>query len=228
MKSKNLFLILTGFFVTFLSCKSQPAALKSSNDTLSYCLGVTFGNNIKPTFKEVNATLVAAGLKDVYESKEMKITLEFANQFINDFYMKLQQQAGGENMKKAMEFLEKNKSEAGVKTTASGLQYKVIKEGTGEKPAATDKVTVHYEGKLLDGTIFDSSIKRGQPASFPLNQVIPGWTEGLQLMSPGAKYMFFIPPQLGYGERGAGGSIGPNTLLIFEVELISVEKTPVQ
>ncbi len=120
-------------------------------------------------------------------------------------------------------YLEKHKEKPGVKTTASGLQYEVLKEGTGPMPAATDMVTVHYEGKLLDGTVFDSSYQRGQPASFGLNQVIPGWTEGVQLMHTGSKYRFTIPPVLGYGEQGAGGVIPPNAVLVFDIELLGVQ-----
>jgi FKBP-type peptidyl-prolyl cis-trans isomerase len=128
------------------------------------------------------------------------------------------------NLEKGEAFLKENAKKEGVKTTASGLQYKVLKEGTGKSPQATDKVEVHYKGTLLDGTEFDSSIKRGQPATFPLNRVIPGWTEGVQLMKEGAKYQFTIPSKLAYGESGTpGGPIPPNATLIFEVELISVK-----
>jgi len=122
----------------------------------------------------------------------------------------------------ATEYLAKNKERSGVKTTASGLQYEVLKEGQGASPVATDTVAVHYEGRLIDGTVFDSSIQRGEPAIFPLDQVIPGWTEGVQLMKPGAKYRFTIPPELGYGPEGAGGVIPPNAVLVFEVELLAV------
>ena len=120
-------------------------------------------------------------------------------------------------------YLEQHKGKPGVKTTASGLQFEVLAQGTGPMPAATDMVTVHYEGKLLDGTVFDSSYQRGQPASFGLNQVIPGWTEGVQLMHTGSKYRFTIPPALGYGEQGAGGAIPPNAVLIFDIELLGVQ-----
>jgi len=120
-------------------------------------------------------------------------------------------------------YLEQHKEKPGVKTTASGLQYEVLREGTGPMPAAADTVTVHYEGKLLDGKVFDSSYQRGEPASFGLNQVIPGWTEGVQLMHTGSKYRFTIPPALGYGERGAGGDIPPNAVLIFDIELLGVQ-----
>jgi FKBP-type peptidyl-prolyl cis-trans isomerase len=129
-----------------------------------------------------------------------------------------------QNLKDGEAFLAANAKKSGVKTLPSGLQYMVIKEGKGKRPAATDLVTVHYRGTLINGTEFDSSYRRGQPATFPLNQVIRGWTEGVQLMKEGAKYRFFIPPQLAYGPRGAGGVIGPNATLIFDVELISVQK----
>ena len=125
-------------------------------------------------------------------------------------------------LEKGEKFLAENKTKEGVKTTASGLQYKITKEGTGKSPAATDTVLVHYEGKLLDGSVFDSSIKRGEPISFPLNRVIPGWTEGLQLIKEGGKATLYIPSKLAYGPRGAGGAIGPDETLIFEVELIKI------
>ena len=125
-------------------------------------------------------------------------------------------------LEKGEKFLAENKTKEGVKTTASGLQYKITKEGTGNSPKATDRVLVHYEGKLLDGTVFDSSIKRGEPIAFPLNRVIPGWTEGLQFLKEGGKAILYIPSKLAYGSRGAGGAIGPDETLIFEVELIKV------
>jgi len=129
-----------------------------------------------------------------------------------------------DNAKKATDFLEANKKKPGVVALPSGLQYKMLKQGAGKKPSATDTVTVHYEGTLINGTVFDSSVKRGQPLSFPLNRVIKGWTEGVQLMQEGGKIELYIPPDLGYGERGAGAAIGPNELLIFTVELLSVGK----
>lgn len=130
-----------------------------------------------------------------------------------------------EALKAGETFLADNAKREGIKVTDSGLQYEVLTEGTGDKPSAADRVTVHYTGTLINGEVFDSSVERGQPVTFPLGNVIPGWTEGVQLMSPGAKYKFYIPAKLGYGERGAGGKIGPNQTLIFEVELISIEKS---
>ena len=133
------------------------------------------------------------------------------------------QKAASENSEKGKAYLAENAKKEGVKVTASGLQYEVIKEGTGKKPAATDTVSVHYEGTLINGQVFDSSIRRGQPVEFPLSRVIPGWTEGVQLMSVGSKYRFVIPSNLAYGEHGAGGAIGPNETLIFEVELLDIK-----
>ncbi len=133
-----------------------------------------------------------------------------------------QTDSAADNIGKEARFLDENKARAGVKVTKSGLQYEVVKEGTGKSPAATDTVTVNYEGKLLNGTVFDSSYRRGQPIQFPLNRVIPGWTEGVQLMKTGATYLFYIPSKLAYGPQGAPGAIGPNECLIFKVELISI------
>jgi FKBP-type peptidyl-prolyl cis-trans isomerase len=176
---------------------------------------------------KLNSEVIKAGLEDAYKEApkltdaEMQTILTSLQQKLQDKRMKEQQQASSKNLEKADAFLAKNKSANGVKTTASGLQYQVMKEGNGVSPKATDNVKVHYHGTLLDGTVFDSSVQRGEPAEFPLNRVIPGWTEGLQLMKKGAKYKFFIPPGLAYGAQGAG-TIGPNSLLIFEVELIDV------
>ena len=145
-----------------------------------------------------------------------------ANQVVQSFMQKQQESAGATAKEEGIAFLAENKGKEGVKVTSSGLQYTVIKEGSGPRPAATDNVTVHYEGTLISGEVFDSSYKRGEPTSFPLNGVIKGWTEELQLMQPGAKYRFYIPQELAYGSRGAGGQIKPYSTLIFDVELISI------
>jgi len=142
---------------------------------------------------------------------------------IADKLFQMKNEKAAANLKAGEEFLAANKNKPGIVALPSGLQYEVISEGTGIKPLATNKVTCHYHGTLIDGTVFDSSVKRGQPATFPLNAVIKGWTEGLQLMPTGSKWRFFIPPHLGYGERGAGSQIGPNSTLIFEVELLDVK-----
>jgi len=203
--------------------------LKSKQDSASYALGANIGKSLQMQGIELNPDVVAQAMKDAIGG-EMQMTdddIMFALQSMQQEAMEKQQKeqeaAGQGNLQKSEEFLAKNKSAAGVMTTASGLQYKVVKEGSGAKPKATDKVRVHYTGTLIDGKKFDSSLDRGEPAEFQLNQVIPGWTEGLQLMSVGSKYTFFIPPTLGYGAQ-APPSIGPNQALIFEVELLDIVK----
>lgn len=216
-----------------LACNAQPQGsaavdLKNEQDSASYAIGASIGGNLKQQGAEVNADMLAAGLKDALAGTN-KLTDEQMQAVLMAFQeraMKKQQEEmskkGEANQKKGTDFLAANEKKDGVMKTASGLQYKILKEGNGKKPKATDQVTVHYTGTLIDGTKFDSSVDRGEPATFGLNQVIPGWTEGLQLMSEGAKYMLYIPSQLGYGANGAGGSIGPNEVLIFEVELIKI------
>ena len=171
----------------------------------------------------------ATAIKDVLAGRETKVADSEAQTIVQEFFRKQEEKANAamaEKGKKAKaegeQYLAENAAKEGVVTLPSGLQYKVLKEGNGQKPKATDKVKCHYEGFLIDGTVFDSSVQRGEPAVFPLNQVIAGWTEGLQLMQEGAKYRFFIPYQLGYGERGAGASIPPFATLVFDVELIAV------
>lgn len=159
-----------------------------------------------------------------FEGKETKISPEEANQIIQNYLQELTEKRTAQIKAVGEKFLEENKKKENVKVTASGLQYIVEKEGTGAQPTATDEVTVHYTGKLLDGTVFDSSVSRGEPATFPLNRVIPGWTEGVQLMKEGGKYLFFIPSELAYGPQGVPNAIPPHSTLIFEVELIKVIK----
>jgi FKBP-type peptidyl-prolyl cis-trans isomerase len=176
---------------------------------------------------KLDTEIITAGIEDAFKESpklsdaQMQSILTNLQQELQDKRMKEQQASSTDNLEQANVFLAKNKSVEGVKSTESGLQYQVMKAGSGVSPKATDNVKVHYHGTLLDGTVFDSSVQRGEPAEFPLNRVIPGWTEGLQLMKKGAKYKFFIPPSLAYGAQGAG-AIGPNSLLIFEVELIDV------
>ncbi len=206
----------------------EKAEIKTKLDSMAYALGMQWGKNFKNDSLMFNPDIVAQGVKDaLYEEKtlfteeEMRATLMKIQEMLRERDMKKRSADSLANVGKGKEFLEKNKNKEGVKTTASGLQYKVIKEGTGKSPVATDKVTVHYTGTLIDGTKFDSSVDRGKPATFGLNQVIRGWTEGLQLMKEGGKYMFYIPAELGYGPR-ATGNIPPMSTLIFEVELIKV------
>lgn len=200
-------------------------------DQLSYALGLGIGHQLLQMNAEgLNIDDFAQAIKDVMTGGELKMKEAEAQQMVQQFFAEqeaLQQAANAEKGKAAKaegeQFLAENAKKEGVKTTASGLQYKVLRDGNGKQPKATDQVECHYEGTLIDGTKFDSSYDRGQTATFPLNQVIAGWTEGLQLMHEGAKYRFFIPYQLAYGERGAGASIPPYAALIFDVELVAVK-----
>ncbi|MDB3926601.1 FKBP-type peptidyl-prolyl cis-trans isomerase [Flavobacteriales bacterium] len=192
-------------------------------DSLSYSLGVSVANNLKSSgFETIESSAISAAFNDVFSENDVKISEEDANALIQDYFMELSQKKSQEATNKGQAFLDENAAKEGVVTTASGLQYQVLTEGQGAKPAASDEVTVHYHGTLIDGTVFDSSVDRGQPATFPVGGVIQGWVEALQLMNVGSKYKLFIPSNLAYGERGAGGSIGPNETLIFEVELLSI------
>ena len=200
-------------------------------DQLSYALGLGIGHQLLQMNAEgLNIDDFAQAIKDVMTGGELKMKEAEAQQMVQQFFAEqeaLQQAANAEKGKAAKaegeQFLAENAKKEGVKTTASGLQYQVLRNGNGKQPKATDQVECHYEGTLIDGTKFDSSYDRGQTATFPLNQVIAGWTEGLQLMHEGAKYRFFIPYQLAYGERGAGASIPPYAALIFDGELVAVK-----
>ena len=200
-------------------------------DKLSYALGIGIGSQLAGMgAKELNIDDFAQAIKDVISGSELKVDNAEAQTLVQNFFQEQEakQQAAaaeaGKVAKAAGEaFLAENGKKEGVVTLPSGLQYQVLKEGNGKKPSATDQVVCHYEGTLIDGTVFDSSYQRNQPATFPLNQVIAGWTEGLQLMQEGAKYRFFIPYNLAYGERGAGAQIPPFAALVFDVELIEVK-----
>ena len=197
----------------------------SEMQKVSYSLGVSIATNVKKQgLESVDYQSIADAFKDVFENNKLQISENEANIILQDHFGKLSNQKKQENIEAGKSFLEENAKRDGVTTTASGLQYEIIKQGTGESPKETDKVTVHYHGTLIDGTVFDSSMDRGEPATFPVNGVIPGWVEALQLMNEGAKYKLFIPSNLAYGERGAGGAIGPNATLVFEVELISINQ----
>jgi FKBP-type peptidyl-prolyl cis-trans isomerase FklB len=204
--------------------------LKTGKEKLSYSIGMDIGANLKKGSVEVDPDLLAKGLKDSYGGGKTILTDNEARDTITE-YQKAQMAKQAENMHKMAQknredgekFLAENGKKEGVKTLPSGLQYKEITPGKGKSPKATDTVTTHYKGTLIDGTEFDSSYKRGQPATFQVSGVIPGWTEALQLMKEGAKWQLFLPSNLAYGERGAGRDIGPNATLIFEVELIAVK-----
>lgn len=200
-------------------------------DKLSYALGIGIGSQLAGMgAKELNIDDFAQAIKDVISGSELKVDNAEAQTLVQNFFQEQEakQQAAAAEAGKAAKaageaFLAENGKKEGVVTLPSGLQYQVLKEGNGKKPSATDQVVCHYEGTLIDGTIFDSSYKRNEPATFGLNQVIPGWTEGVQLMQEGAKYRFFIPYKLAYGERGAGAQIPPFAALVFDVELIEVK-----
>ena len=190
---------------------------------ISYALGISIASNLKNSGVEaLDIEHFTKGLNAILNNEEITMSPEEVNKILNDFFEGMQKQAEGNNSEDGNAFLVENKTKTGVVETASGLQYSVITEGSGAKPTAKNKVTVHYIGTLIDGTVFDSSVSRGEPATFGVTQVISGWVEGLQLMSKGAKYKFFIPSNLAYGAQGAGKSIGPNATLIFEVELLEI------
>lgn len=230
MKSP-VFAVLCLVFLASLAIAEEKSVFKSEKEKISYSIGMDIGNNMKKQSIDIDPDTLAKGLKDSFSGGKTLLTEEEAretlNAFRNQMMAKQQEQvkaAGEKNKKEGEAFLAANKKKEGVKTTPSGLQYKIVKDGTGKTPKATDTVTVNYRGKLIDGTEFDSSYKRGQPATFPVNGVIKGWTEALQMMKEGAQWELFIPSDLAYGERGApGGSIGPNSVLIFDVELISIK-----
>ena len=193
-------------------------------DKISYALGLSMGQNLMSSGVEsLNYQDLAAGIEDVLTKQQPKISYQEAQQVLNQFFQELEAKVAGAAKAEGEKFLAENAKREGVKVTASGLQYEILEPSLGQKPKATDTVRVHYEGTLIDGTVFDSSYRRGESITFPLNGVIAGWTEGLQLMSIGSKYKFFIPYQLAYGERGAGQSIPPYAALIFTVELLGIE-----
>jgi FKBP-type peptidyl-prolyl cis-trans isomerase len=232
MKLKAL--VLLALLSTLIACEQKEEAqpepeaaaatsLTTDADRFSYGLGMVIGERVLKQYEEVDYALLIEGMKAQHQSQATLITIEDAGIALAAYAeQKLATQTEANQMKGAT-YLAENAKKEGVMVTESGLQYSVVTQGDGAKPAATDQVTVHYRGTLIDGTEFDSSYSRGEPATFGLNQVIPGWTEGVQLMNVGSKYLFVVPHELGYGERGAGGAIGPFETLIFEVELIEIK-----
>lgn len=216
-----------------VACQSstqQKKELKTQKDSISYMIGMDIGKNLKTQSIDVDAEALAQGMKDMLDSNKTMLTEEQAQQVAQELQHVMMAKreekmkvSSDKNKKEGDTFLAENKKKEGVVALPDGLQYKIIKKGTGRIPKENETVTVHYRGTLLDGTEFDSSYKRGQPATFPVNGVIKGWVEALHLMPVGSKWQLFIPPDLGYGEQGAGQNIGPNTTLIFEVELLSVK-----
>ena len=194
-------------------------------DKVSYALGLSIGNNFQNSgINDLQIEDFVKGLKDILGGQTPEISYDEAKQVINDYFMKLQKEKFEINKKAGEEFLNINKGKAGVVTLPSGLQYQVLQKGEGPKPTASDKVKCHYHGTLINGTVFDSSVQRGEPAVFGVSQVIPGWVEALQLMPVGSKWRLFIPSDLAYGEHGAGEAIEPNSELVFDVELLDIVK----
>lgn len=206
----------------FSSVSSAENIPKTDKEKLSYGVGVLLSERILKKFSDIDYQQLLEGIKAQHQGKETLISLTEANQLIANQRKIEAENQFTEVMSKGNNYLAANAKKDGVSVTPSGLQYSVIKAGTGNKPKATDKVTVHYRGTLLDGTEFDSSYSRGQPATFGLNQVISGWTEGVQLMNVGSQYQFVIPSEMAYGARGSQGKIGPHEVLIFDIELISI------
>jgi len=216
----RLIAVLGVLFLVSQVYAQGKVVLKNQKEKVSYIIGMDIGSNLKRQSIDVDPNIFAKGIKDALSGEKPLLT----EQEIQETMMAFQKEMMEKQKKRGEVFLAENKNKEGVKTLPSGLQYKVIKAGTGKIPKLNDTVTTHYRGTLIDGTEFDSSYKRGQPVSFPVSGVIPGWTEALQLMQEGAKWQLFIPSNLAYGERGAGGIIGPNATLIFEIELISIQE----
>ena len=202
----------------------EAQKFKTAEDSLAYSIGVLIAGNLKQEgFGQLDPDLIAAGMKASLKGEKTLLTPEQCNTMVQEGANRMKAKQHDSNKAAGEQFLATNKTRAGVTTLDDGLQYEVLTMGTGAKPTATDKVLVHYHGTLIDGTVFDSSVERGEPISFPLNQVIKGWTEVLQLMPIGSKWKVFIPYQLAYGDRGAGPTIQPYSTLIFEIELLGIE-----
>ena len=222
-------LLIVGFTIILSSCSNNKTnkTPETEIEKVSYSYGVVIASQvISQGFDSLDVNALAKGCNDVLSGNDPYITEEDGMKLLNEFFGKLQAkkqaQAGAEAAQAGADYLAKNAAKEGVITTESGLQYEIINSGSGAKPTTTDNVTVHYHGMLIDGTVFDSSVDRGDPAQFGVTQVIPGWIEALQLMSVGDKWRVTIPGNLAYGERGAGGIIGPNATLVFEVELLAI------
>jgi len=227
----NRFIIcFAAVLIASIGLAQDKTELKDQKDKASYAIGLELGTSLKKGKMDVNTNTLIKGLNDglggakpLLTEEQVKETMSALQKEMMDKQAAANKEAGDKNKVEGEKFLAENKKKEGVKTTDSGLQYKVLKEGTGESPKETDMVVTNYKGTLLDGTEFDSSYKRNEPATFPVNRVIKGWTEALLLMKPGSKYQLFIPSSLAYGERAVGKDIGPNSTLIFEVELVGIK-----
>tara|TARA_B100001758_G_C18385932_1_gene600100 strand:- start:252 stop:923 length:672 start_codon:yes stop_codon:yes gene_type:complete len=221
---KKINLITLSIIILATSCSNNNYKTpETEEEKVSYSLAVNVASGIKEQgLESIDINSLAKGFNDVLEGNELDITEEESMKILQDYFQKLSTEKQAQANEEEKVYLSENANKEGVTTTESGLQYEIMSSGSGKKPNAEDKVTVHYHGMLTDGTVFDSSVDRGEPATFPVNGVIPGWVEALQLMSIGDKWKLTIPSKLAYGERGAGGIIGPGETLIFEVELISI------
>lgn len=225
MKRSIIVLSLVSVLVSGLRGQDKAAGftLSNANDSLSYSFGLLIGSNMAVQGVEtVNYDVFLKAFQDGFADRQDIMEYTQANEYIESFFTSLASKEADMNLAKSQAFLEENAKQEGVVVLPSGLQYKELKAGSGESPKASEQVRVHYHGTFIDGKVFDSSIDRGEPIVFGVNQVIAGWTEALQLMKPGSRWMLYIPPYLAYGQQGAGGVIGPNMALIFEVELIEV------
>jgi len=219
---KKLFLLI-GLSVGLATLSTAQDSKTKTMDTVSYSLGVLLGNNLKSQgLDKLDVDVITEAIKDVFQGKPLKVAVQECGKNLDGYMQAQNAKKFGKNMEEGKAFLETNAKKPGVKVLPSGLQYEVIKEGDGPMPTATDNVLTHYHGTLINGEVFDSSVDRGEPISFPVNGVIKGWTEALQLMKKGSKWKLYIPYNLAYGERGAGGKIGPYATLIFEVELLKI------
>ncbi len=232
MKIKSLLLLATIVAFSAASCQQgfsgKKVSLKTDLDSTSYALGILIGQQNKqglenfPGGSDIDVTIMAQAFLQFLKGDSTLMGADEANEIVGRYFESANSRTAQKNLEEGNAFLEKNKAKSGVVTTESGLQYEVITEGTGPKPGADDVVKVHYHGTTIDGKVFDSSVDRGEPVEFPVGQVIPGWVEALQLMPVGSKWKIYLPGNLAYGERGAGGDIGPNSVLIFDVELIDI------
>ncbi len=201
----------------------ETKTFTTEKDVVSYSLGVNIAESVKNQgFEDLSTEALCQAISDVLGNQTLQIEAAKAGKILNDYFQSMQERKHSKNVEEGAKFLKENSTKEDVITLPSGLQYKILIAGNGPKPKATDKVTTHYHGTLINGTVFDSSVERGQPATFPVNGVIAGWVEALQLMSTGSKWQLYVPSDLAYGPRGASEQIGPNTTLIFDVELISI------
>lgn len=226
-------LVLPAFSQTKPAPKSKPAVkaaagtsvLKSKIDSVSYGIGLNIADNLKAQgLENINAALLTKAIQDVLKNQKLVLSKEQSDMSISNYLQKLKAEKFAKNREAGEKFLAENKTKPGIVTLPSGLQYQILKAGDGPKPTINDKVKTHYHGTLIDGTVFDSSVERGEPISFPVSGVIKGWTEALQLMPVGSKWKLFIPADLAYGDRQAGPKIGPGSALVFDVELLEIVK----